>query len=968
MKKLLMSLIFILLLIPMTVFAEEKVEIKSITLLEKSENAEINTEAITDGEKINLDLTFYDKGDYATYKVVVYNPTNTGLYINDHIFNKDNKYVLYDFSYEDNSNFVKAGEEKTFNIKVNYKNEVPKELFNSAKYDASTNEPLIFSNTLIRVANTLKNIGILGICVFIVVIACIITGVFVIIKNNKNSGINALLIILLLLLIPNTVSALLKIEVPIDSKVLIKRVKPNPCIYDGELVDNGKYYNGQYTYTYSGANDGWAMSLTDRNSTDPVTTKMCTSVNGKPIYSLYGAFATSKTTSIDLSSFDTSNVVDMSVMFINVSGVTELDASTFDTSKVTNFNAMFNNCSNLGKLDLSSFDFSSATDTNSMFYNDEKLFEIVTPNVYAVNKIDLPLIYTDDSEYYLSLDNNTPKKTRIVYTDTVSLLLEGYDLSNKLKSLAGGSNNIIRIEQATDRPGDYVTSNSNNVISYYTSKIKTYAWFDNGTIYYYSPADTILFNPKSTSIFYGMNYLTYVDFKGLNSSLVTDFRYVFQGSCKNVTSLELDGFEDLNVSRVTSLERLFQSFGTEIENFELDLSGWDVSNVTNVSSLFEDALTNSKTVKIDIHGWDLSNVESTEYTFAFIARNSDKLELNLKDIDFSNLVNCDKFLAYAAQLNPENTTKVDLSGWKFTKVKRLSDFFYYTCCYSKAIDIIGLQNWNVSTVENFYEFFYGVGESIEEFELDLSNWDVSSATSLYRMFKGFGRTASKATLTLKNWKINSAVDVTGLFIYVGYYAKDATIDLSGWDISGRTSVDDIFWSTMINATDNVKLNLSNWKTSSLTSMHNLFSAVGQYAKNVEINLTGWDTSNVTDMSKAFRYIGHGSESVNIIGLADLDTSNVTDMSEMFFNVDHINLDGFKVHGNTLSNMFNGTNYVNGTITITSNPTTYSSMFYICNEADGYELKVDYKESVTNIDNMIATKGDNSHIIKGDVVN
>jgi len=48
-----------------------------------------------------------------------------------------------------------------------------------------------------------------------------------------------------------------------------------------------------------------------------------------------------------LSSFDTSNVTNMSYMFEGCTGLTNLDLSSFDTSKVTNMGSMFYNMTNL---------------------------------------------------------------------------------------------------------------------------------------------------------------------------------------------------------------------------------------------------------------------------------------------------------------------------------------------------------------------------------------------------------------------------------------------------------------------------------------------------------------------------------------------------------------------------------------------------------------------------------------------
>lgn len=82
------------------------------------------------------------------------------------------------------------------------------------------------------------------------------------------------------------------------------------CQYDG---NSATYVNGQYTYTHS--RDGWSVKLTDKASKEPVTTKLCTTINGESVTNMIYMFYGSKATSIDLSSFDTSNVTGMSWMF-----------------------------------------------------------------------------------------------------------------------------------------------------------------------------------------------------------------------------------------------------------------------------------------------------------------------------------------------------------------------------------------------------------------------------------------------------------------------------------------------------------------------------------------------------------------------------------------------------------------------------------------------------------------------------
>lgn len=85
--------------------------------------------------------------------------------------------------------------------------------------------------------------------------------------------------------------------------------------------------------------------------------------------------------SIDLSNFDTSNVVCMDGMFYYCDKLTTLDLSTFDTSKVNDMICMFFNCFNLvtikGVIDMKSC---KDTDYYNMFYGCYKLKNVKIKN------------------------------------------------------------------------------------------------------------------------------------------------------------------------------------------------------------------------------------------------------------------------------------------------------------------------------------------------------------------------------------------------------------------------------------------------------------------------------------------------------------------------------------------------------------------------------------------------------------
>ena len=160
--------------------------------------------------------------------------------------------------------------------------------------------------------------------------------------------------------------------------------EPIYCTFDGDMVQGAEYVNGQYTYSYkkgwtqtgafdygwvafSDDIDGWGVTLTDKSSTDPVTSKLCTYINDKPIVVMDYMFVKSQAESIDLSSFNTSNVTSMLRMFSYTNAET-LNLSTFNTSKITDMSYMFS-YNNAKSIDLSSFDTSKVTNMRGMFFS-----------------------------------------------------------------------------------------------------------------------------------------------------------------------------------------------------------------------------------------------------------------------------------------------------------------------------------------------------------------------------------------------------------------------------------------------------------------------------------------------------------------------------------------------------------------------------------------------------------------------
>ncbi|MBR3446570.1 MAG: BspA family leucine-rich repeat surface protein [Oscillospiraceae bacterium] len=96
--------------------------------------------------------------------------------------------------------------------------------------------------------------------------------------------------------------------------------------------------------------------------------------------------------SIDLTNADTSQVKNMSSMFLYCNYMTSLNLGGIDTSKVEEMDGMFSGCDELLSLDITGLNTDSVTDIREMFYDCQKLTELdlsnfTCPNVRSYNML-----------------------------------------------------------------------------------------------------------------------------------------------------------------------------------------------------------------------------------------------------------------------------------------------------------------------------------------------------------------------------------------------------------------------------------------------------------------------------------------------------------------------------------------------------------------------------------------------------
>ena len=143
---------------------------------------------------------------------------------------------------------------------------------------------------------------------------------------------------------------------------------------------------------------------------------------------------------VDLSKFNTSNMLNMYYMFFNCTNLKKITFGEFDTSKVIDMFRLFYNCSSLESIDLSHFNTSSVTTMNAMFSGCEKLKSIDASKFDTSKVVDMYDIfaYCYNVEYVDVSNFDTSKVTDmqgIFYCchKLTSLDLHNFDASSLLK-------------------------------------------------------------------------------------------------------------------------------------------------------------------------------------------------------------------------------------------------------------------------------------------------------------------------------------------------------------------------------------------------------------------------------------------------------------------------------------------------------------------------------------------------------
>ena len=212
----LIIVLFGIMFIP-NVFANNKVGIKSIELVEKSENTIINTEPKFNNLEMNFDVAFKAKDDYVKYKVVVSNNTSVDYKISEDTSFNDSPYMTYKYDVEKD---LKANDETVVYVTITYSKEIDSSKLAEEKYSESNKVivQLLDKNGNTVNPNTSSSIVMILINLFLVLFVSIL--LLIKFKGNK---VVPMMLVLGLSLIPITTNAIETLKLTINVNVEIEK-------------------------------------------------------------------------------------------------------------------------------------------------------------------------------------------------------------------------------------------------------------------------------------------------------------------------------------------------------------------------------------------------------------------------------------------------------------------------------------------------------------------------------------------------------------------------------------------------------------------------------------------------------------------------------------------------------------------------------------------------------------------------
>ena len=261
-------------------------------------------------------------------------------------------------------------------------------------------------------------------------------------------------------------------------------------------------------------------------------------------------------TSLNLSNFDTRNVTNMPRMFEYLGNLTTLNIASFNTENVEDMRDMLGGLINLPTLDITNFRTPKVRDMSGMFYNLKQVQNLDVSRFDTSKVTDFSRMFLGNSNIQtLNLSNFNTQAT----TD-MSYMFYGME---SLTSLNISSFNTQNVKNMDSLFHSLKSLKILNIANFKTSNVTNMA-----------------------GMFFGLSKISSIDVSKFDTSKVETMRYMFSGM-ENITILNLSNFYTQNVKNMDSM------FSDMPSLVSLDISNFNTANVIDVQSIF--ALNNRYT-------------------------------------------------------------------------------------------------------------------------------------------------------------------------------------------------------------------------------------------------------------------------------------------------------------------------------------------------------------------------------------
>ncbi len=477
----------------------------------------------------------------------------------------------------------------------------------------------------------------------------------------------------------------------------------------------------------------------------------------------------------DLSSWDTSNVTNMSLMFADSTNFNG-DISSWDTSNVTDMEDMFSWATAFNQ-PIGNWDVSQVTVMDGMFFHAES-FNQPIGNWDVSSVTDMGAMFRQANEFNQPIGNwNVSSVTYMagMFRDAnhFNQPLSNWNVSN-VTDMSSMFEDATHFNQPI---GNWNVSHVTDMDSMFYGATLFNQPIGNWDVSNVTDMESLL---EDTSFNQPLG--------NWNVSNVTDMNWLFENSPFN------QAISNWDTSKVQRMSWMFQ----DAHSFNQDISNWDVSSVTEMESMFQGATVFNQPIST----WTTSSVSNMAHMF----ESASVFNQPIGDWDTSQVTQMQYMFKDATSFNQE------LENWDTRSVTDMSFMF------AEATSFDSFLNWDTDAVTTMESMFRNA-TSFTSGE-DGMPIDVSSVTNMSSMFEG----ASAFPEILDDWDTASVSNMSRMF--AGATSFDD--DLSDWDVSSVTDMSDMF-----SGATSFNQNLRSWSPVALVSASNMVRDAGFSCSNID---------------------------------------------------------------------------------------------------------------------------------------